>query len=118
MTSPTFNTVAVYYGSTLTAHVKVDADLPTDDQLEQAFTATQNINGSWSRGTHLPDGTRNRDFNPFVTVVAPLPRYLGEERGHRSSSVGDGFLLITPTERTMYRVEGCGFAKVAGVATV
>jgi len=77
---------------TFTAVASVSTAAPhVLDALEEAFEATQNIEGSWSRGRFYEDGTPNRDFSEAVTVLAPLPTHLGRTYGHRSSMTGDIF---------------------------
>ncbi len=82
-------TVEVYHSvmhpRTHMATVKTDT---TDigQALEYAFRWTQNLNGSWSK-----PGTP--DSNPNVTVRAPLPIWDGMIYGHRSSMVGDEFVV-------------------------
>jgi hypothetical protein len=64
-----------------------------NDALEYAYRWTQNIHGSWSMGETF-DHCDNGDFNPNVTVVKPLRTWSdGQKMGHRSSSVGDLFVV-------------------------
>jgi hypothetical protein len=63
------------------------------DALEYAFTRTQNIFGSWSKGPTFEDGETNEDFSENVVPIAPLPTYMGRTLGHRSSMVGDLFVV-------------------------
>ena len=63
------------------------------DACEYAFARTQNIFGSWSRDVEFEDGTLNQDYSENVQVVAALPEYFGKQYGHRSSQVGDLFVV-------------------------
>jgi hypothetical protein len=75
------------------------------DALEYAFTRTQNIFGSWSMGPQFEDGETNEDFSENVVPIAPLPTYLGRTLGHRSSMVGDLFVV----NDNIYVCKGIGF---------
>jgi len=80
--------------------------------LEYAYRVTQNLEGSWSKGpTFEWDGTEydNPDFNPDITVMAPLPEHDGNTYGLRSTSMGDQMLL----GNTKYEVAAFGFKEVA-----
>lgn len=66
---------------------------PIRDACEYAFCRTQNIFGSWSKGPVFEDGESNEDFSENVQVIAPLPEYQGRKYGHRSSMVGDLFIV-------------------------
>jgi hypothetical protein len=85
-----------------------------DRALEYAFRWTQNLDGSWSQGERIESWQDkgfmedNMDFNPNVTVVAPLPTHCGRTYGHRSSSVGDIFVI----DGHFYAVASFGFEKV------
>jgi hypothetical protein len=83
------------------ATVAVEAGWSVTAALEFAYRWTNNINGSWS----LPDLKPNGDFNPAVTVTAPLPVVDGRTLGHRSSMMGDRFIL----DGKPYRVDFVGF---------
>lgn len=65
-------------------------DRNIDDSLEYAFHRTQNINGSWSKEDI---GETNFDWSDDVTEIAPLQVIDGVEYGHRSSMVGDIFVV-------------------------
>jgi len=58
----------------------------TDEALEYAYRWTNNLAGSWSRS----DIEDNGDYNPDVTVMAPLGK---GGRGLRSTSMGDQMLI-------------------------
>lgn len=75
------------------------------DGLEYAFAVTQNVFGSWSRGPVFEDGEPNQDFSENVQVIAPLPTYMGRTLGHRSSMVGDLFVV----DGNIYVCKGIGF---------
>jgi hypothetical protein len=64
--------------------------------LEYAYERTNNIEGSWSKPkTFMFEGKEfvNKDYSPNVEVVAPLPVHKGVEYGHRSSMMGDKFVI-------------------------
>lgn len=78
------------------------------DAAEEAYRLTQNIEGySWSR-----------DFPLNLWDAKPLVEVDGVEYGHRSSMVGDIFMIeqfgegdmsATPEKVVEYRVGVCGF---------
>lgn len=76
--------------------------------LELAYNHTQNIFGSWSQGPHFADGSQNSDYSPTIQITAPYPVYNGVELGHRSSMVGDKFVV----NGVEYIVDDFGFKKV------
>lgn len=63
------------------------------DACEYAFARTQNIFGSWSMGPQFEDGGHNEDYSENVQVIAPLETYMGRTLGHRSSMIGDLFVV-------------------------
>lgn len=63
-----------------------------DAALEYAWRWTQNIEGSWSKAQWSEDA-HNPDWNPNVEVVKPLRMFQGQHLGHRSSMVGDHFVI-------------------------
>lgn len=63
------------------------------DACEYAFTRTQNIFGSWSKGPEFENGEMNEDFSENVQVVQPLLTCGGKSYGHRSSMIGDLFIV-------------------------
>jgi hypothetical protein len=63
------------------------------DACEYAFARTQNIFGSWSMGSTFEDGEHNEDFSENVEVVMPLLTIDGRKYGHRSSMIGDLFVV-------------------------
>jgi hypothetical protein len=75
--------------------------------LEAAFAATQNVNGSWSRGETI-NGARNPDYMPGLTVEKPLPEYMGRVFGHRSSMPGD----VMEIDGQRWAVASIGFTLV------
>jgi hypothetical protein len=75
------------------------------DACEYAFTRTQNIFGSWSKGSQFEDGQHNEDFSENVEVIQPLTTFNGKAYGHRSSMVGDLFVV----NGNIYMCKGCGF---------
>lgn len=66
---------------------------PELDACEYAFARTQNVFGSWSKGPTFEDGEHNEDFSENVEVVQPLLVCGGKEYGHRSSMLGDLFVV-------------------------
>lgn len=78
--------------------------------LEYAYTSTQNISGSWSRGPMI-DNVENPDFDECVKVLVPLPVYGGKTYGLRSSMVGDVFSV----NDELYKVDFVGFTRVASL---
>lgn len=76
------------------------------DACEYAFARTQNIFGSWSKGPVFEDGEHNEDYSENVQVIADLPTYMGRTLGHRSSMVGDLFVV----NGNIYVCKGIGFA--------
>ena len=79
--------VEVYHDGIHTASVDTPPEYQShEDMLEYAWRWTNNIEGSWSR-------PGNPDYNPKVTVHAPLPVHDGKVYGHRSSMMGDLFKI-------------------------
>jgi hypothetical protein len=60
---------------------------------EYAFVRTQNIFGSWSMGPTFEDGTSNEDYSENVVSIMPLVTVGGRKYGHRSSMIGDLFVV-------------------------
>ena len=85
-------------------------DRTGNDALEYAYRWTNNVMGSWSiKEEYFENGEENGDYNPDVTVMAPLHKdENGKEWGHRSTSVGDQILMGT----TKYKVAFAGFEEV------
>lgn len=63
------------------------------DACEYAFARTQNVFGSWSKGPQFEDGEHNEDFSENVEVVQPLLTCGNKSYGHRSSMIGDLFIV-------------------------
>jgi hypothetical protein len=63
------------------------------DACEYAYARTQNIFGSWSMGPSFENDTPNEDYSENVVVVMPLVTVGGRKYGHRSSMVGDLFVV-------------------------
>lgn len=80
----------------------------TNQALEYAFSKTQNIDGSWSRGRVFEDGSNNHDYDPNITVVKLLEEHDGKVYGHRSSMMGDIFEL----NGKRHRVAALGFEEI------
>jgi hypothetical protein len=98
-----------------TPHVVAFVDAPEGTEemeaLEYAYRWTNNVMGSWSiKKEVFEGGESNGDFNPNVTVMAPLHvDDSGKEWGLRSTSVGDQMLVGTKK----YEVASFGFKEVA-----
>ena len=76
------------------------------DACEYAFARTQNIFGSWSKGQSFEDGEHNEEHSENVEVIQPLLTMNGKSYGHRSSMVGDLFVVNGNT----YACKSFGFA--------
>ena len=81
--------------------------------LEDVWTATQNIEDSWSNGNAIG---REYDFNcdksPNIIVKKDLPVIKGKTYGHRSTSVGD-YMIVKFSNTEIYNcyiVEDVGFS--------
>lgn len=92
------------------AEVRVDAPMPVEAALEVAYCRTQNLEGSWSRGVALDDGSLNSDWSPTVTVCQPLHVRDGRTYGLRSSMTGD---VLQLEDGRRFRVAMCGFDAIA-----
>ena len=87
------------------AFVEVQDDMDTMEALEYAYRWTNNVMGSWSIKEKNLDGFgKNGDYNPDVTVMAPLV----DGMGLRSTSMGDQMLF----EGKKYKVEIMGFKEI------
>ena len=76
------------------AEVKVYRNANLEENISFANRVTQNIEGSWSKGQYFSNGEENEDYSPYIKVVAPLEIGSdGKEWGHRSSSIGDVYVL-------------------------
>ena len=76
------------------AEVKVYRNANLEENISFANRVTQNIEGSWSRDKYMPNGDLNSDYNPWINVVKPLKVDANDkEWGHRSSSIGDVYVL-------------------------
>ena len=99
---------------TVVAYVDTSTMLVNSASEEEALTAayhfTQNIFGSWSMGSELPDGSVNEDFNRNVLVMSELPIVDGKTFGLRSTSMGDQMIIGT----TKYNVDMMGFSEIEG----
>ena len=88
------------------AFVEVQDDMEVMEALEYAYRWTNNVMGSWSIKEKYLDGVgKNGDYNPDVTVMAPLI----DGMGLRSTSMGDQMLF----EGKKYKVAMLGFEEVA-----
>ena len=99
---------------TVVAYVDTSTMLVNSASEEEALTAayhfTQNLYGSWSMGSELPDGSVNEDFNRNVLVMTELPvnKKTGTKMGLRSTSMGDQMLI----GNTKYKVGPIGFQEI------
>ena len=90
----TFTKVAVVAADPVSA-----SPVTTESEaLDYAYRWTNNLEGSWSKKVvWLYDSSNkmfeNGDFNVDVEVVAPLPKVNGKVFGHRSSMMGDKFVV-------------------------
>ena len=76
------------------AEVSVNKNADLEANVNFAWRVTQNIEGSWSRDKYMPNGDLNSDYNPWINVVKPLKVDANDkEWGHRSSSIGDVYVL-------------------------
>ena len=90
------------------AFVDADPSMSLSEKLEYAYRWTNNVMGSWSiKEEVFEDGTTNGDFNPNVTVMAPLHE---GGMGLRSTSVGDQMLV----GNKKYVVASFGFETLEG----
>ena len=98
--------------SKVVAYVDTTKMLVNSASEEEALTAayhfTQNLYGSWSMGSELPNGSRNEDFNRNVLVMTELPVVNGKTFGLRSTSMGDQMII----GNTKYNVDMIGFTEV------
>lgn len=97
------------------ANIKAEDEWTFEDMLEYAWRWTNNVAGSWSRGPYFEDGvTANGDFNPNTEVLVPLPVYSGKTYGHRSSMVGDIFVIRTDDDKDIskFEVDFIGFKNI------
>jgi hypothetical protein len=91
------------------------ADMQGTEALEYAYRATQNIEGSWSKGPAIEwEGKihNNPDFNPNIKVIQPLHEKNGKTYGLRSTSVGDEMIMAGK----VFRVASFGFKPVEEAA--
>jgi hypothetical protein len=87
------------------AFVEVQDDMEVMEALEYAYRWTNNVMGSWSIKEKYLDGVgKNGDYNPDVTVMAPLV----DGMGLRSTSMGDQMLF----EGKKYKVAMLGFKEI------
>jgi hypothetical protein len=93
---------------TLVARVTVPDGADHARALEDAYRLTQNLEGSWSMGHHLPGGRPNPDWSANVERVAPLHVHDGKEYGLRSSMMDDVFVI----EGRRYLCATVGFREV------
>ena len=87
------------------AFVDVPDGTETNEALEYAYRWTNNVMGSWSRKEEVfEDGETNGDFNPNVTVMAPLENGMGI----RSTSMNDQMLI----GNKKYKVAMLGYEEI------
>ena len=91
------------------AFVDVADDMKVEEALEYAYRWTNNVMGSWSiKEEYFEGGEKNGDYNPNVTVMAPLKEVDGQTYGLRSTSMNDQMLLGT----RKYKVAMMGFEEI------
>lgn len=91
--------VTIVHGGVPTAHFRFDVETDTD-ALNLAWRHTNNVMDSWSR----PGG---EDAHESLVLLDPLHIHEGREYGHRSSMVGDVFIV----DDRRYRVDPFGFSE-------
>lgn len=96
--------VEIYYDEIHMADIKADTN-DVNSALEWAFRRTQNIEGSWSQGMYFDDGEKNLDYHPDVIVMEEIETINGKKYGHRSSMMGDIFVI----DGKRYEVDFIGF---------
>ena len=106
-------TTGLFFKLVHMANVSVTHTNSVEVALEYAYKSTQNIHGSWSRGEFFEDGARNLDYNSDVEVLVDLEEYEGRLYGHRSSMMGDIFIL---NDQEVYEVDFCGFERKENAA--
>ena len=88
-------------------------DWTGEKALNYVYRATQNIEGSWSKGEYYKfngEVHENEDYDDNITVLAPLIEHKdGNVYGLRSTSMGDRIILGGKT----YEVAAVGFKEVA-----
>lgn len=92
---------AAYENTTYKAAVvTVPGDMDDESAVMEAFRQTQNVQGSWSGPETLPaeltgNGVDelNQDYRESVTVVGGRRDLSKSQRGHRSTSMGDIFIV-------------------------
>lgn len=113
MTKKTYEIIVRHYnraggpvpaGYQLVANVYPEAS-SVEEALEAAFMLTNNINGSWSKGERLDDGSINEDYSKDIIVWNARE----DGWGHRSSMSGDIFYVSE--EDTTYECAFIGFKK-------
>lgn len=101
--------VEVYYTGTHMANIHLEGANNIIGALETAHMLTQNIEGSWSRGPTFEDGDEpNLDYDERIEVLVPLEEYEGRLYGHRSSMIGDLFVI----DGQKYEVDFSGFKEI------
>ena len=88
------------------AFVDVPDNADHEDAMSYAYRWTNNVMGSWSiKEQVFSNGEENGDYNPAVTVMAPLHE---GGMGLRSTSMGDQMLV----GNKKYRVAMVGFEEI------
>lgn len=88
------------------AFVEVPDGTDHEDAMSYAYRWTNNVMGSWSIKEEVFDnGEPNGDYNPNVTVMAPLHE---GGMGLRSTSMGDHMLV----GNKKYKVAMVGFEEI------
>lgn len=104
--------VEVFYpeiGHVATVSIANSDNLTHNSALEYAFFCTQNLEGSWSlKEKWNPCYGVNGDDRENVTVRAPLT----SGSGHRSSMMGDKFIVVDENGEKEYVCAMFGFDAV------
>ena len=88
------------------AFVDVPDGTDHEDAMSYAYRWTNNVMGSWSiKEETFSNGEENGDYNPAVTVMAPLHE---GGMGLRSTSMGDQMLV----GNKKYKVAMVGFEEI------
>ena len=112
MTTATLIHAAFSDEPTVVAEIYI-GDWTGEKALNYVYRATQNIEGSWSKGKTFEFNGQtyeNEDYDDNITVLAPLKTGKdGNVYGLRSTSMGDRIILGGKT----YEVAAVGFKEVA-----
>ena len=99
-------------------HDRTIADLPVPHEvlLDQAYQATQNIEGSWALGPEITIDRQiveNSDYDPRITVHGAATARGRRIVGIRSTLVGDTMTVGDGPDAPCYRVAPMGWTRLA-----